>query len=660
MGRSIRVATEHIEKIQLALKQSSYPSQSALAIDIGLTRPTVNSFFNGKPIDYLNFVEISQKIGLDWQAIAAKTTEPELSNSATDLVDINNSLSGNIAPRVPDILVVDDRPDNIRLLSNMLTERGYKVRKAVSGMMALTAVDTLIPDLILLDITMPEMDGYQVCQKLKSDQNTKDIPIIFISALDEVLDKVRAFNQGGIDYITKPFQVEEVIARVDSQLTIGYLKNQLQQQNRLLQAEIQNRLEIDQVIQEQNTLLQKEVRNRLKTEKLLKEQNLILQSEVQIRQIAETNLQEKNIILQKEISDRLILSNNLKEKEEQLAAVIANIPGVVYRAISHIDQSVSMPYISPKIEQLFGITVNRFTETFEWIFDLVHPEDRMALYEALEISIRELKQLDHEYRMPDEMRQPRWVRVLAQPHKHNLDIIWDGVIIDTSQQKHMEIAYDLLLESMESDYKQSEELLQNLFPNEISQQLKLTHNPIAYGYDSVSVLFADIVGFTQICSEFSPTETVNLLNNIFSCFDHLTNEHRLEKIKTIGDQYMVVGGIPNQRSDHAEAIADLALSMQTEISKFQNHLDQPMCLRIGIHSGAVVAGVIGSKKFVYDIWGDTVNIASRMESQGEPQKIQISEITYLKLKDRYTCEQRGKISVKGKGEMNTYWLIDKK
>jgi class 3 adenylate cyclase len=320
-----------------------------------------------------------------------------------------------------------------------------------------------------------------------------------------------------------------------------------------------------------------------------------------------------------------------------------------------------MSYISPRIAEILGISVKEFMATFEWIFDVVHPEDRMELYRVLEESKRNLTPLDHQYRLVNEISKAKWARILAQPHQlETKDIIWDGVIIDISEQKNIEIAYELLLESMEIDYKKSEDLLQSLFPYEISQQLKKNHNPIACGYDSVSVLFADIVDFTQVCSEFSPTQTVELLNNIFSKFDYLTTEYGLEKIKTIGDEYMVVGGIPNQNLDHAEAIADLALSMQTEIAKFKNHLNEPLSLRIGINSGAVVAGVIGSNKFVYDIWGDTVNIASRMESQGEPRKIQVSESTYLKLKDRYIIEKRGEVAIKGMGEMNTYWLVDKK
>lgn len=652
MGRSIKVDPEQIETVQQALRQSSYPSQSALAIDVGLTRPTVNNFFNGKPIDYLNFVEICQRLHLDWQAIAARETKPESPEETF--------LEVAAVPTIPDILVVDDRPDNIRLLSNMLTEQGYKVRKAVTGFMALTAAQTIVPDLILLDITMPQMDGYEVCQRLKSSPKTKDVPVIFISALDEAVDKVKAFNQGGADYITKPFQVDEVIARVELQLTICRLKRQLQEQNRLLQEEIDNRREVDQVIQEQNLLLQREVQNRLKTEKLLKEQNLLLESEIQTRLMTEYNLQEKNILLQKEISDRLTIAKHLEDKKQQLATLISNIPGVIYRAISHSDNRVSMPYVSPRIKELVGLSVSEFLETFEWIFDVVHPEDRTDLYQALEEAKFYNRQLDHQYRLAHNFGSTRWARILAHPHiLENHDIVWDGVIIDISQQKNMEIAYEMLLESMEMDYRQSEALLQNLFPHEISQHLKQTKNPIACAYEFVSVMFADIVGFTQVCSHLLPEETVELLNRIFSSFDQLTFDFGLEKIKTIGDQYMVVGGISPQCDDHIEAIADLALKMQEEIQKFSDHQGYAMNLRIGINAGSVVAGVIGTNKFVYDIWGDSVNIASRMESQGEAGLIQVTDIIYKNLGDRYLFEPRGEILIKGKGQMPTYWLLGK-
>jgi class 3 adenylate cyclase len=173
-------------------------------------------------------------------------------------------------------------------------------------------------------------------------------------------------------------------------------------------------------------------------------------------------------------------------------------------------------------------------------------------------------------------------------------------------------------------------------------------------------LFADLVDFTEFSAQIPPTKLLDLLNKIFSKFDQLSEKHGLEKIKTIGDAYMVVGGLPTPKTDHAEAIAEMALEMQREIDRFRRLDGQPMSLRIGIHSGPVVAGVIGMKKFAYDLWGDTVNVASRMESLGVAGRIQVTAETYELLKDKYCVEKRGAIFVKGKGEMITYWLTGRK
>jgi hypothetical protein len=182
------------------------------------------------------------------------------------------------------------------------------------------------------------------------------------------------------------------------------------------------------------------------------------------------------------LSDLLNLSDYLKRKDHQLMALIDNIPGVVYQAISHQGNRVAMRYLSLRIAEILGISVKEFMAIFEWIFDVIHPEDRMELYRVLEESKRHLSLLDHQYRLVDEISKAKWARILAQPHQlDNRDIIWNGVIIDISEQKNMEIAYELLLESMEIDYKQSEDLLQNLFPHEISPQLKkpIIQSPVA-------------------------------------------------------------------------------------------------------------------------------------------------------------------------------------
>ena len=338
------------------------------------------------------------------------------------------------------ILIVDDTPDNLRLLSAILTAEGYKVRKALNGKTALRTIQTTPPDLILLDINMPEMNGYEVCQKLKESPNTQPIPVIFISALNAVSDKVKAFAFGGVDYITKPFQGEEVLARVANHLSLRSLQKALQ------------------------------------------------------------------------------------------------------------------------IEQ-----------------------------------------------------------------------------------------------------EKSERLLLNILPKTIADQLKEGQNAVAEQFETASFLFADIVGFMPSSSTLPPAAVVDLLNQIFSTFDRLTEQYGLEKIRTIGDSYFVAGGLPMRRNDHAEAIAQLALDMQAAIGRFKWSNDTPLSLRIGINTGGpVVAAAIGTKKFAYDVWGDAVNIASRMESQGEAGKIQVTIDTYEQLKHAYLLEKRGIIPVKGKGQMTTYWLIGRK
>ena len=349
-----------------------------------------------------------------------------------------NSLVTN-SPKA-NILIVDDIPNNLRLLSIMLTEQGYEVGKALNGQMALRSAQAEPPDLILLDIQMPEMNGYKVCEYLKKDERTQRIPVIFLSALDDVIDKIKAFSAGGVDYITKPFHAEEVLARVQTHINLQALQNALRQE------------------------------------------------------------QEK-----------------------------------------------------------------------------------------------------------------------------------------------------------------SEHLLLNTLPKAVVEELKQKQIATPREYKEASFLFSDIVSFAPSSSYMSPQEVVSLLNQIFSVFDQLVEKHGLEKIRTIGDAYFVAGGLPVVRPDHAEAIAEMALDMQEAITQFHWSDGQPLRLRIGLNSGGpVVAAVIGIKKFAYDVWGNTVNIASRMETQGEAGRIQVTAATYGLLQNKYQFEKRGTIKVKGKGEMLTYWLTGRK
>jgi adenylate cyclase len=210
---------------------------------------------------------------------------------------------------------------------------------------------------------------------------------------------------------------------------------------------------------------------------------------------------------------------------------------------------------------------------------------------------------------------------------------------------------------LQAEQARSEGLLLNVLPAPIAARLKRGEDVIADRFPEVTVLFADLVSFTASSDRSSPERVVQVLADLFTAFDRLAARHRLEKIKTVGDAYMVAGGLPEPRPDHAEAVAEMALAIREETGRHLDPAGRPLQVRVGIDSGPVVAGVIGTAKFSYDLWGDTVNVASRMESTGTAGCIQVTERTYRRLRDRYRFERRGPVEVKGKGELVTWFLV---
>jgi class 3 adenylate cyclase len=340
------------------------------------------------------------------------------------------------------ILVVDDMEANRTLLSRRLTRDGHRVTTAEGGRQALGLMEVDDFDLVLLDLMMPEMNGFEVLAKIKADPRLHRIPVIMISALDEVDSVVRCIEAGAEDYLPKPFNPILLKARINA-----------------------------------------------------------------------------------------------------------------------------------------GIEKKRWHE-------------RERLY----------------------------------------------------------------LDRLEDEKEKFERLLLNILPQQIIGRLNDGETIIADRFDNVSVLFSDLVGFTEISSELAPTELVSYLNALFSVFDAHAQELGVEKIKMIGDAYMVVAGVPEQRPDHAQAIAEMALRMIETVERSKREGGAPFTARIGIHSGPVVAGIIGTHRFVYDVWGDTVNLASRLESSSEPNRIQVSEATAALLAEGFELEPRGKIAIKGKGRQNAYFL----
>ncbi len=340
------------------------------------------------------------------------------------------------------ILIVDDVPVNLQALESILQTRGFRVVKANNGEQALEAVAAEKPDLILLDVMMPKMNGYEVCQHLKENPATSKIPVIFLTGRNDSYSVIKGFASGALDYVVKPFHAPELLARINTHLEL------------------------------------------------------------------------------KRSRDAIVRYNHLLDAEKRRA----------------------------------------------------------------------------------------------------------------------------------------EQLLLNILPASIADRLQNGERQIADRFDDATVIFADVTNFTPLSETYSAEEIVGLLNRLFSAFDALADKYGVEKIKTMGDSYMAACGIPLQRPDHAEASARMALEMFQSLTALNQDSGNSLNIRIGLHCGPVVAGVIGVKKFIYDLWGDTVNIASRMESHGEAGKIHVSEAIYTKLKDTFRFEDRGMVEVKGKGSMKTYFL----
>ena len=354
------------------------------------------------------------------------------------------------------VLVVDDTPTNLSLMSDLLGDL-YTVKVATGGARALkiARADTP-PDLILLDIMMPEVDGYEVCRQLQADEKTRNIPIIFLTARNESSDEQLGLELGAVDYITKPISPPIVLARVKNHLALKHLRD----------------------------------------------------------------LDQRRMVM-------------LNEEKKLL-----------------------------------------------------------------------------------------------------------------SQEKQL-----LELEQMKTD-----RLMLNILPRPIAERLKRGEKNIAGSYAESTILFSDLVGFTEFSSKISSAELVKLLNDLFTRFDKRAEMLGLEKIKTIGDSYMAAAGIPIPRSDHAELCADMALGMFDDLHSFNTTHGKNVGMRVGLNSGPVVAGVIGFTKFSYDLWGNTVNTASRMESTSTIGRAQVSAGTYQELKDLFSFQPNGVQECKGLGLIETYLL----
>jgi PAS domain S-box-containing protein len=341
-----------------------------------------------------------------------------------------------------------------------------------------------------------------------------------------------------------------------------------------------------------------------------------------------------------------------KDSEERFRQVTDTIDEVFWMTDP---RKSAMLFISKAYERVWGRSCQSVIERPMSFIESIHPLDRDAVLAAFPKQTQGT--YDIEYRIVRSDGAIRWISDRAFPVRDASGEIYRvvGVAQDITENKD-------LIRDLNEEKRRTERLLENILPKSIigalkGQEDKSVEQPaIAQRIDHATVLFADIVGFTAFSQSLEAEVVVDQLNKIVHVFDGLAEKHGVEKIKTIGDCYMLAGGVPNQQDDHALRVANAAIEMLSELAKLNRAQGQSFQIRVGIHSGPLVAGVIGTKKYVYDIWGDTVNTASRMQSTGVPGEIQVSDSTHALLGDRYRFEDRGLVAVKGKGEVRAYLL----
>lgn len=493
-----------------------------------------------------------------------------------------NLIEGSVSERT--ILIFHPDAGVASTLSDALKGYDYRIEIADFSNIKHRCAKEPSVELILMGLPADADHGYELIKTLKQSRTTRDIPVIVVG--DHAPARItRAFETGASDYLSPPFQPEEVTARIHHQLD-GYRRRQQ--------------------LSQQNALLLQEVRERKQVEDALR------QTEAKYRRIFE-NANEG--IFQVTEAGRYISVN----------PALAQMFG--YQSPEDLIQNLTdlghQLYVQPKRRDELVVYLNQFDKIVDAASE-VYRKDGTKIW--ISETIRKVYDTDGCF------------------------MFYEGIVHDITDQRQIEM-------ELRQQRKQADRLLVNILPYQIATRLKSGARTIAENFDDVTVLFADLVDFTAASGQMNPKQLVSLLNEIFSTFDRLAEQHGLEKIKTIGDAYMAAAGLPVPRLDHADAVALMALDMQQSMDKFLRPDGNPFQLRIGINTGSVIAGVIGMRKFAYDLWGDTVNIASRMETTGLPGLIQVTPEVYVRLKNRFLFERRGTISIKGRGQMESYWLM---
>ncbi|MBU0765815.1 MAG: response regulator [Bacteroidetes bacterium] len=476
------------------------------------------------------------------------------------------------------IIVADDQVQNIAAILSMLAtfDKELRVIGAVNGKIACEQALAKNPDLVILDWEMPVMTGIEAVRFLKDNEKTKNIPIIMATALTSSEHLSEAMEAGAMDYIRKPLDRIELIARVRSALTIYDYYRKIKQQAEELSAKNAELKKLSIVASEtDNSVL------------IMSREGEIEWANEGFRRMYEYSLPE----FKDKVGTTVFEASNSREINQTVRRCINEKQSEFYLTQT-TTKTGKIKYIQTTLTPIIG----EDGETEKLI--------------AIESDITRIKEQE--------------------------------VIIMQEKEK-------------------SETLLLNILPKETARELKEKGSATPRMYRRTTVMFTDFINFTKACEGLSPQELVDELHLYFAHFDDIMEKHYLEKIKTIGDAYMCAGGLPIRNNSHAIN----AVMAGMEIQRFIKDLNEKRSadgktvwnLRCGIHSGPVVAGVVGKKKFAYDIWGDSVNIAARMEQSGEPGRVNISETTYEFIREYFECEYRGKINAKNKGKIDMYFVI---
>ena len=500
------------------------------------------------------------------------------------------------------ILIVDDEKITIHLIEKYLlkSKNNFLIIKAYNGKEAIEMAHLQNPDLILMDWNMPIMNGIDAIRELKNNIQTKNIPIILHTDLDNSKEIQEALDAGAVDFIKKPIEEIELLTRIHTTLLL---------QEAINEAEL-NKQRIDSHIDELNklTLIIKETANSVILISPEGEMEWANEGFTKMYNISLPEFVAKygNNIFKVSYNSKIITQKFNKLKKTQKS--VSYVSKFTYKGKDKWIQTTLTPiFDGNQIEKIIAIETD-ITQAKKSEIDLIKQNKEMSrLAEILQITNNELE-----------------------------------------SQKAL----------IEEERNKTDELLSNILPHHVATQLKSIGYARPRNYRKTTIMFTDFEGFTKSCENLTPDQIVTALHTFFTKYDEIIIKHYIEKIKTIGDAYMCVGGIPLRNRSHPFNVILAGL----EIQQFMNNLpeddkDLPKWnLRLGIHSGPLIAGVVGKIKFAYDVWGDSVNIASRMETAGHVGRVNISGSTYKIVEDYFDCEYRGEIEIKNRGKIDMYFV----